>query len=99
MNNLLYILIAACATYALRALPLTLFRCPIKSRFIKSFLYYLPVVTLSVMTFPAILSDAGSALLGGAALIVGIVVCFIKPNLFLAAISTMATVLLLGLII
>lgn len=54
-NIYLYITVIALVTYAIRALPLTLIRKPIKSRFIRSFLFYVPYVTLSVMTFPAIL--------------------------------------------
>ncbi|MCR5671993.1 MAG: AzlD domain-containing protein [Butyrivibrio sp.] len=56
MNNIyLYILLMAAVTYLIRALPLTLIRKEIKSRFIKSFLYYVPYATLAAMTFPAIL--------------------------------------------
>ncbi len=52
-NIYLYILVMAGVTYLIRVLPLTLIRRPIKSRFFRSFLYYVPYVTLSVMTFPA----------------------------------------------
>ena len=52
----LYILLMAVVTYAIRALPLTLIRKEIKSRFIKSFLHYVPYATLAAMTFPAILT-------------------------------------------
>ncbi len=51
-NIYLYILVMAGVTYLIRVLPLTLIRRPIKSRFFRSFLYYVPYVTLSVMTFP-----------------------------------------------
>ena len=51
----LYIILMAVVTYLIRALPLTLIRKEIKSRFIKSFLYYVPYATLAAMTFPAIL--------------------------------------------
>ena len=51
MNTYLYIAIMALTTYAIRVLPLTLIRKPIKSRFLRSFLYYVPYVTLAVMTF------------------------------------------------
>ena len=55
-NPYLYILSMAAVSYLVRVLPLTLIRGEIRSRFLKSFLYYVPYVTLSVMTFPAILS-------------------------------------------
>ena len=55
MNNYIYIAVMALVSYAIRILPLTLIRKPIKNRFIQSCLYYVPYVTLAVMTFPAII--------------------------------------------
>ena len=55
-NIYIYIFVMAGVTYLIRLLPLTFFRKEIKNTFIRSFLYYVPYVTLSVMTFPAILS-------------------------------------------
>ena len=55
-NNYIYIAVMALVSYAIRILPLTLIRKEIKSTYIKSFLYYVPYVTLAAMTFPAILS-------------------------------------------
>ena len=56
MNNIyLYIFLMFAVTYAVRILPLTLIRKPIENRFVKSFLFYVPYVTLAVMTFPAII--------------------------------------------
>ncbi len=53
----LYILIMALVTYLIRLLPLTLIRKEIKNTYIRSFLYYVPFVTLTVMTFPSILTS------------------------------------------
>ena len=61
-NPYLYILVTAGVSYLIRALPLTLIRREIKNRFLRSFLYYVPYVTLAVMTFPSILSSTGSTL-------------------------------------
>lgn len=55
-NIYIYIFVMAGVTYLIRLLPLTFIRKEIKNTFIRSFLYYVPYVTLSVMTFPAILS-------------------------------------------
>ena len=55
-NIYIYIFVMAGVTYLIRLLPLTFIRNEIKNTFIRSFLYYVPYVTLSVMTFPAILS-------------------------------------------
>lgn len=59
-NIYIYIFVMALVTYAIRMLPLTLIRKEIKNRTLKSFLYYVPYVTLAVMTFPAILSATAS---------------------------------------
>lgn len=61
MNNaIFYILVMAVVTYLIRVLPLTIFRKEIKNVFIRSFLYYVPFVTLAVMVFPAILEATAS---------------------------------------
>lgn len=73
MNTYLYIAVMALTTYAIRVLPLTLIRKPIKSTFLRSFLYYVPYVTLAVMTFPAILEVTDSPIAGALAMLVGIV--------------------------
>lgn len=52
MNNYIYIAVMAAVSYTIRVLPLTLIRKPIKNQFIQSFLYYVPYVTLAVMTLP-----------------------------------------------
>lgn len=81
-NNYLYIAVMAAVSYAIRVLPLTLIRKPIKNWFIRSFLYYVPYVTLAVMTFPAILSATQSPVAGAAALLAGIVAAWLGAGLF-----------------
>lgn len=81
-NNYLYIAVMAAVSYAIRVLPLTLIRKPIKNRFICSFLYYVPYVTLAVMTFPAIVSATQSPVAGAAALVAGIVAAWLGAGLF-----------------
>ena len=71
-NIYIYIAIVAITSYLIRVLPLTLIRKPIKNRFIRSFLYYVPYVTLAVMTFPAIIDAPATQLAGTHALIAGI---------------------------
>ncbi len=66
-NVYLYILVMAGVTYLIRLLPLTLIKKEIKNVYVKSFLYYVPYVTLSVMTFPAILHATASVWSGAAA--------------------------------
>ena len=71
-NIYLYIVLSGLVSYLIRVLPLTLIRRPITSTFLKSFLYYVPYATLSVMTFPAIIRATGHPAAGLAALITGI---------------------------
>ena len=96
-NTLVYIFIMAAVTFAIRVLPLTLIRKQIQNRFIRSFLYYVPYVTLAVMTFPAILEATQSPWAGAAALVVGIVVAYRGGDLFRVALSSCAIVLILEL--
>lgn len=86
-NIYLYILIMAGVSYGIRVLPMTLIRKPIKNKFIQSFLFYVPYVTLAVMTFPAILEATQSPISGLFALIVGVAVACFGGNLFHVAIS------------
>ncbi len=82
----IYIFTAFAVSYLIRVLPLTLIRKPIKNQFIRSFLYYVPYVTLSVMTFPAIIEATSSPVAGLAALIAGVVLAFLGAGLFPVAI-------------
>lgn len=86
-NAYLYILVMAAVTFVIRALPLTLIRRPIKSRLIRSFLHYVPYVTLAVMTFPAIVDATQSVWSGLAALLVGLVLAWFGAGLFPVAVS------------
>ena len=96
-NIYIYILIMTAVTYLVRMLPLALIRREIKNRTIRSFLYYVPYVTLSAMTFPAILSETGSIWSGWAALITGIVLAWKGKGLFWVAISSCLMVFVLEL--
>jgi len=78
----IYILVATLVTYAIRVLPLTLIRKPIQNTFIKSFLYYVPYITLAVMTFPAIVEATQSPIAGYIALVIGIVASWFGLGLF-----------------
>lgn len=85
MSNYLYILVAAVVSVFIRALPLTVFRKPIKNQFVRSFLYYVPYVTLAVMTFPAIVNATQSKISGALALICGTVAAWFNMSLFKVA--------------
>lgn len=81
-NVYLYILIMAAVSFLIRVLPLTLIRREIKNKTVRSFLYYVPYVTLAVMTFPAILDATGSVWSGLAALLIGTVLAWLGAGLF-----------------
>ncbi|MDD6183625.1 MAG: AzlD domain-containing protein [Lachnospiraceae bacterium] len=98
-NPYIYILVMAVVTYLIRVLPLTLIRKEIKSPFIRSFLYYVPYVTLAVMTFPAILDATGSPISGLAALIVAMLIAWFGGSLFQVAVIACAVVFVLELFI
>ena len=83
-----YILILFLVTFAIRALPLTLIQKQIRSRFLRSFLYYVPYVTLTVMTFPAMILATQSLTAGVLSLIAGVAAAYLGAGLLpVAAIS------------
>ena len=99
MRNWVYILVAFAVIYLIRVLPLTLIRRPIRSRFLRSFLYYVPYVTLAVMTFPAIVEAPNVPLAGVAALAVGIAVSWFNGSLLTVAAACCAVVFVLEMIL
>jgi len=80
-----YIFIMSAVTLAIRIIPLTLIRRQIKNRFLRSFLFYVPYVTLAVMTFPAILDATQIPLAGLLALLAGIFLAWYGASLFRVA--------------
>ncbi|MDO4962244.1 MAG: AzlD domain-containing protein [Eubacteriales bacterium] len=97
-NAYLYIFIMFAVTYAIRVLPVTLLRKQITNRFVKSFLYYVPYVTLALMTFPAIAQSTSNTAFGTAAFAVGILLAWFHGNLFVCEIGCCLVVLILNLI-
>ena len=101
MEHNIYIYIACMAgiTYLIRVLPLTLIRRDIKNKTIRSFLYYVPYVTLAVMTFPAILTATNSMISAVAALVVAMLLAFLGKKLFTVAVSACVVVFITELIV
>ena len=99
MSIYAYIFTMALTTYLIRLLPMTIFRKPITSRFLKSFLYYVPYACLTAMTFPAILSSTASILSGAAALIVAVFLAYRGKSLIVVAVASSGAVLLTEFII
>lgn len=98
-NVYVYIFIMAAVSYAIRCLPMTLIRKPIHSQFVQSFLYYVPYVTLAVMTFPAIVEATQSPISGAAALIVGLIAAWKGASLIAVAGACCGMVFLLELLL
>jgi len=95
MNNsyLIYILVMAGVTYLIRMIPLAAVKGKIRSRFVQSFIYYVPYAVLSAMTIPAIFTAAPSLLASLAGLGVGIAVALVSGKLLTVALSACGAVL------
>ncbi len=96
-NIYLYILVMAGATYLIRVLPLTLIQKDIKNPTLRSFLFYIPYVTLAVMTFPAILSATGSTLSALAGFATAVVLAYRGKDLFKVSVGACLTVFIIEL--
>ena len=94
MSIYIYVLVMALTTYLIRVLPLTVFRKPIRSRFVKSFLHYVPYACLTAMTFPAILYDTTYMVSGAAALVVAIILAYRGKSLLTVSLASCAAVFL-----
>lgn len=94
MKIYLYILVMAVTTYLVRVLPLTLFQKPIRNRFLKSFLHYVPTACLTAMTFPAILSTTENMISGAIGLTVAVLLALKKKSLIIVAIASCVAVFL-----
>lgn len=93
MSIYVYIFTMALTTYLVRMLPMTIFRKPIKSLFLRSFLHYVPYACLTAMTFPAILTSTASVISGAAALIVGVVLAYRGKSLLTVSLAASAAVM------
>ena len=99
MSAYVYIIGMCLITAVIRILPLLILRRPIRNRFLRSFFYYVPFVTLSVMTFPAIVLATSNPAAGVAALAAGIVLAWIGANMITVSAACCMIVFILELII
>ena len=93
MSIYTYIFTMALTTYLIRMIPLTVFRKPIRSRFLKSFLHYVPYACLTAMTFPAILTSTAVVISGAAALIVAVILAYRGRSLLTVSLAASAAVM------
>jgi len=96
-NTLVYLLLTIVVTNLIRILPVVVFKKEITSRFVRSFLYYVPYVTLAVMTVPAIIEATASPLAGAVALAAGIIAAWFGLGLFPVSVICCVCVYLLQL--
>lgn len=95
MNVYIYILVMAVTTYLIRALPLILLKKPIRSRFLRSFLHYIPTACLTAMTFPAILYATEHILSGAVGLAVAVLLATKNKSLVTVAAASCVAVFLM----
>lgn len=99
MSIVLYIGAMALVTYLVRVVPFTVFRKKIKSRFLKSFLYYIPYAILSAMTIPAIFYSTGNMTTAAVGTVIAVVLAYFDLPLIAVALAASAGALITGLII
>lgn len=94
-----YIAVMAVVTYLIRMLPLAILKKKITSRFLRSFLYYVPYAVLAAMTFPAILSATSSTLSGAVGLAAAVISALFGLQLLPVAVISCVAVYLTELIL
>lgn len=90
------IAIMALVTYLIRVLPVTLFHRQLKSRWIASFLYYIPYTVLAALTFPAVFYATGNDITSLTGTVVALVLAFFDRGLLVVAAGAVAGALLTG---
>ena len=97
MNIALYVIVMAVVTYLIRMIPFVFFRKKIKSRFFRSFLYYIPYAVLSAMTIPAIFYSTGNIITAIAGTVTAFVLSYFNLPLIVVALSATAMAFITGL--
>ena len=99
MNIYIYILVMALTTYLIRALPLILMKKPVRNRFVRSFLRYVPTACLTAMTFPAILYATENLISGVVGLLVSVMLALWKKSLVVVAVAGCGAVFLMEMLL
>ena len=98
-TNLIRVVLAIITTNLIRVVPMLLIKGQISNRFLRSFLYYVPYVTLAVMTFPSMIQTTLTPLSGIIALVIGIIAAWRRLGLFPVAAICCAIVYLIDTLI
>lgn len=96
MSIAVYIFVMAGVTYLIRMIPFAFFRKKIKSKFFRSFLYYIPYAVLSAMTIPAIFYSTGSVITSVAGTVVAVVLAYLDLPLIVVALAASGAAFLTG---
>ena len=99
MSIVIYIAVMAGVTYLIRMIPFTLFQRKIKSRFFRSFLYYIPYAVLSAMTIPAIFYSTDSIATAIAGTVVALVLAYVRLPLIVVALAAAAASFICGILL
>ena len=99
LNICIYILVMASVTYLIRMIPLTFFRKKVKSRFLRSMLYYLPYSVLSAMVLPSVFYSTGSVITAAVGFAVALILALLKRSLITVALGASLAVYVAGLVI
>lgn len=97
MSIAVYIFVMAGVTYLIRMIPFTFFRMKIKSKFFRSFLYYIPYAVLSAMTIPAIFDSTGSYITAAAGTVMAVLLAYLELPLIVVALAASGTAFAVGL--
>lgn len=97
MTIAIYIAVMAGVTYLIRMLPFAFFRRKIKSRFFRSFLYYIPYAVLSAMTIPAIFYTTHNIWTAVAGTAIALILAFLEMPLIVVALAASAAAFVVGL--
>lgn len=82
-----YLAVMAVVTYLIRMLPMTLFRKPIRSRFVRSFLTYIPYAVLGAMTFPDVMYSTGDLRTAAVGVVTAVLLAWRGKSLLTVAVA------------
>ena len=86
------VILMAIVTYIPRVLPIVVFRKEIKSKYIKSFLQYVPFAVLGALTFPDIFYSTGNIATSICGTIVALFLAYREKSLVVVAVGAILTV-------
>ena len=99
MSIAIYIAVMAGVTYLIRMIPFAFFRKKITSKFLRSFLYYIPYAVLSAMTIPAIFYSTGNMVTAVAGTVMALVLAYFNLPLIVVALAASAAAFAAGTVI